>query len=269
MTASRRTLRDLATVALMASLLGAVYLLPPDTALREIRERGMLGVCIPAQYPPLVTGEPERPGLDVELVKAVAERIGVAIQWHTVPAMGRDFNPRAWRLTRAQCQIVAGGVVDTPMTRSFLDVTRPHAETGWVAIEPAARQNTDLAGRAVGVLPGSAGIDRLALSRYLRANGISATVVHAPADLAAGLADGRFAAGITDSLIATGIAADHGWTVRPLSGLSAAYPLVFGLWKGDLTLKRAVDAALSGMEADGTAARISERYLGRREPPSA
>ena len=27
------------------------------------------------------------------------------------PAMGRDFNPSNWRITRAQCEIVAGGVV--------------------------------------------------------------------------------------------------------------------------------------------------------------
>ena len=260
MRASRRTLRDLGAVALMASLLGAVYLLPPDTALSEVRARGVLGVCIPERYRPLVTGEADRPGLDVELMTAVAERLGVAVAWQRVPAMGHDFNPRSWRVTRAQCQVIAGGVVDTPETRSFLDVTRPHAQTGWVAIEPGP--TADLAGRAVGVLPGSAGIDRLALSRTLRAAGVAATIVHSPDELAAGLADGRFAAGVTEALIASGIAAGHDWTIRPLPGLAAVYPVVFGLWKGDLTLKRAVDGALADLEADGTAAAITARYLG-------
>ena len=264
MIASTRTLRDLATVALIGSLLAGVYLLPADTSLSEVQNRGVLGVCVPASYPPLVTGDPDRPGFDIELLKAVARRIGVAIQWHTVPAMGHDFNPRAWRVTRAQCQVVAGGVVDTPTTRSFLDVTQAHAETGWVKLstDRGATLEPDLAGKSVGVLAGTSGIDRLALSSYLRNRNVRATVVHGPDELAAGLADGRFDRVIAEALTGKRIASDHDWSVSWLPGFASRYRLVFGLWKGDLTLKRAFNKALSALDEDGTTDAIRQTYLG-------
>jgi polar amino acid transport system substrate-binding protein/cystine transport system substrate-binding protein/membrane-bound lytic murein transglycosylase F len=38
------------------------------------------------------------------------------------------------------------------------------------------------------------------------------------------------------------------------------YHLAFGLWKGDITLKRVVDQAFADLSADGTLAAILERY---------
>ena len=93
-------------------LLGAVYLLPPDTALRQVRAAGTLRVCLPSSYPPLVTGDPRAPGIDVELLRLIAQKLGLGLVTVTNPAMGRDFNPRSWRVTRAQCEVLAGGVVD-------------------------------------------------------------------------------------------------------------------------------------------------------------
>lgn len=260
---SRRALRDLATFSAIALLLAAVHLLPPDTSLARIEKRGALEACVPAAYPPLVTGDRGRPGLDVALLQAVADRLGVALRLQTVEAMGRDFNPRTWGITRAHCDILAGGVVDTPGTRSFLEVTRPHARTGWVAILPAPGGPVRLDGRRVAVLAGASGLDRLALSRYLRAHKVRPAILNDPQELAAGLAGGRFAVAVTEALLAGRIAAGHGWSVRPLAGLATRHELAFGLWKGDVTLKRAVDSALETLEADGTADALREDYLGR------
>ncbi len=257
-----RGLRDLATIAVLVALLGAVYLLPPDTSLSEVRRAGKLDVCVPSAYPPLVTGDPARPGLDVELLAAAAARMGLTLSLTVVPAMGRDFNPRIWRITRARCQVVAGGVVDTPVTRSFLDVTAPHAETGWAAVTRDGSGPPDLTSARVGVLAATSGIDRLALSRVLRASGAVPTIVRSAEDLAAGLSAGRYDIAIAEALVADRIAADHRWSVSAVPGLPARYPVVFGLWKGDLTLHRALDAALAALSRDGTAAAIRARYLG-------
>jgi polar amino acid transport system substrate-binding protein/cystine transport system substrate-binding protein/membrane-bound lytic murein transglycosylase F len=37
---------------------------------------------------------------------------------------------------------------------------------------------------------------------------------------------------------------------------------VFGLWKGDLTLKRAIVSGLESLERDGEVAKIIARYIG-------
>jgi ABC-2 type transport system permease protein len=242
-------------------VLVAVDLLPPDTSLAELKRVGALRVCVPPVYPPLVTGDSSAPGLDIELLRAVADRLGVGLELNHNAAMGRDFNPRAWRLTRAQCQVLAGGVVDSPMTRSFLDVTQAHANTGWATITKGT--GGLIAGNRIGVLVSASGLDRIALSRYLRALSVKVIVVSSPADLAAGLAQDDFDVGLTDALLAGWIAAEHGWTAAWLPGNLERYPVVFGLWKGDLTLKRSIVAALVRLENDGSLTRIVARYLGR------
>ena len=53
--------RDVISFAGVFGLLGAVYLLPPDTALQQVHAAGTLRVCMPPSYPPLVTGDPSAP----------------------------------------------------------------------------------------------------------------------------------------------------------------------------------------------------------------
>jgi hypothetical protein len=57
----RRWIGDVITVVGILALFGAVYLLPPDTSLALVKQAGILRVCIPTLYPPLVTGKPEAP----------------------------------------------------------------------------------------------------------------------------------------------------------------------------------------------------------------
>jgi polar amino acid transport system substrate-binding protein/cystine transport system substrate-binding protein/membrane-bound lytic murein transglycosylase F len=260
MTRGGQALRDLATFVAIAALLAAVYLLPPDTSLAEIRAAGTLRLCVPPSYPPLVTEEADLPGIDVELWQAIADNIGVKLALVRNAAMGRDFNPRGWRLSRAQCQAIAGGVVASAMTRSFLDVTRPYAETGWAVL--SRQRGATIDGKRVGVLVAVSGLDRIALSGHLRNHGAKAVLVRDADALAAGISDGLFDAAVTEALHASRIAAEHDFAVAWLPGFER-YPLAFGLWKGDLTLKRAVAASLEKMRADGRLERVVERYIGR------
>ncbi len=257
---ARRLVRDFGAIGLVLALLIAVTLLPPDTSLSEVRESGSLRACVPPTYPPLVTGDPERPGIDIELLRAVAAHIGVQLALNVNNAMGRDFNPRNWGLNRAQCQVIAGGVVDSTQTRSFLETGPSYARTGWAVISPTPL--ADLSGLKVGVLTLVSGLDRIGLASYLRSAGLQAQIVRRPEDLVAGIADHRFDAGITEALLASRLAADNGWSVAWMPPALERYNLVFGLWKGDITLKRAIDQAFSDLRADGTIAQILARYAG-------
>ena len=96
--------RDVISFAGVFGLLGAVYLLPPDTALQQVRAAGALRVCLPPSYPPLVTGDASAPGIDVELLQALAQKLALKFVISPNPVMGQDFNPRNWRVTRAQCE---------------------------------------------------------------------------------------------------------------------------------------------------------------------
>ena len=256
--ANGRGRRDLLSFVIVVALLVGVSLLPPDTSLREVERVGVLAACVPPVYPPLVTGDPERPGIDVELLQAVAKRIGVRLQLNENRAMGRDFNPRNWGLNRAQCQVIAGGVVNSAQTRSFLETGPPYADTGWAIVSPAPIDS--LNGKTLGALILVSGLDRIGLASFLRAQGAKARVVASAEALADGIADGTLDGGVTEAMLAEKLAAQHGWTVAWAPPELARYHLAFGLWKGDITLKRVIDQAFADMTADGTIAAILERY---------
>ncbi len=156
-------------------------------------------------------------------------------------------------------------MVASPQTRSFLETSPSYAETGWALVLPkpmGGQPLGELAGRRAGVLVGISGLDRLALSRFLREQRVEVTIVSDAAELAQGLRDAKFDFGVTEFLLAGRIAAREGWKVEWAPEPLVRYPLVLGLWKGDLTLKRAIVASLERLERNGNIAAIMSRYLG-------
>src|SRR5690606_37008259 len=158
---------DFAPLAACFALLISLGFLPPDTSSAEVDATGRLSVCMPSNYPPLVTGNAEAPGFEVELVNEIADRLGWRLNIVTNAAMGRDFNPRNWRINRAQCQMLAGGIVMSATTQSFLDTTRPHLQTGWALISRSDAALADIDGQ-IGFYAGLTGLDRIGLGQYLR-----------------------------------------------------------------------------------------------------
>jgi polar amino acid transport system substrate-binding protein/cystine transport system substrate-binding protein/membrane-bound lytic murein transglycosylase F len=251
-------LRQFSWVVIGILLLSAVYLLPPDTSLAQVTSAGTLTACVPPARPPLVTGNPAAPGIDVEILADTAQALGVDLRLNVIPALGRDFDPRGWRITRAQCAIIAGGLVDSLQTRSFLEVSPAYARTGWVAI--AKTPVADLHGRRVGVLANVQGFDRIALASHLRQAGAQVRLLRSGDELVSGIEAGSLEVGISEALIGEELASGRGWIVRALPPPLESYPLVFGLWKGDLTLKRAVVDALDHMRQDGRLGAILHKY---------
>jgi polar amino acid transport system substrate-binding protein/cystine transport system substrate-binding protein/membrane-bound lytic murein transglycosylase F len=253
-----RWVGDVITVVGVAALFGAVYLLPPDTSLAQVKQAGFLRVCVPTLYPPLVTGKAEAPGFDIEFAQTIAERLDVRIVISANAAMGRDFNPRNWNLTRAQCQMLAGGVVVSDLTRSFLDTTPAHLQTGWALV--AAQLPANLQGVKVGFYSGLAGLDRIALSRLLQAQKARIEIVANMEALTEGLRSGRIDAGVSEALMARQIAGTLDMQVAWLPESLGRYPMAFGLWKGDLTLKRRLVEIIDNLESEGRTRELGRKY---------
>jgi len=254
----RKWAGNLSAPVLAVVLILLVSFLPPDTSLREVEANDAIRACVPTTYPPLVTGNPERPGIDIEILQAVADDIGVDFLISPSDAMGRDFNPRNWAINRGKCQILAGGVVDSSLTRSFLDTGPPYATTGWALVAPTPLGDID--GLTIGVLTAISGLDRIGLSGYLRGRNVTVRILRSSTDLVDGILSGELDGGITEALLAQSLAAGSDWSVAFLPEELARYNLVFGLWKGDLTLKRKVVKAFGKLDSDGSMAAILKRY---------
>lgn len=258
-------LRNFATgirpLAVIFALLFAVSFLPADNALREVNAAGRISACMPPDYPPLViAGDRERPGFDVELIQAVAERSGWRLNIVSNSAMGRDFNPRAWRVTRAQCRILAGGLALSPLTRSFLDSTPGHLRTGWVAVTDTADPATLAEGTRVGFFPGLSGLDRIGLGQYLRGIGVQVQLIPSPEALRSGLEANDFDVAVTEALLADQAFNGERWTIDWLPEETGRYPVGIGFWRGDLTLRQHVERVLDELADEGFVTELAARY---------
>lgn len=259
-------MRDGAVIGVIVGLMAAVSLLPPDTSLQELRKGGILRACVPHENAPLVTTDPDHPGIDVEILQEIAGALELRLVLNPNAAIGRELDPRAWLISRASCHIIGGGIVTGDVMASFMQLTAPHLETGWTVLAPAPMPES-LSGLPVGVYVGMLGRDRLALSRSLRAHGAEVIPVDTDRALAEGLQSGRFRAGVADTVLAGAIAARGDYATAWLSEDDHS-SLAFGLWKGDLTLIRAVEQVLADMQADGRMAEIIAAY-GVEQPQEA
>ncbi|MGZ9810190.1 substrate-binding periplasmic protein [Pseudoroseicyclus sp. H15] len=247
-------------MAICFAVVFALSFLPPDRSLRQIDEQRLISVCMPENYPPLVTGDPDRPGFEVELVQEIAARAGWRLRISSNPYMGRDFNPRAWHINRSICQMVAGGVALSDATQAFMDTGAAHLETGWAML---SREPLDelQPGEKVAFYAGLAGLDRIGLGQYLRARETSVQIVQSPEALLQALTSGEADVAISEALLAQSLASTQGDLVLTwLPGELAPIPLGFGFWRGDQTLNREVTRILHGLEADGTFTELAARY---------
>jgi len=258
----RRRNRWLAVVinlGVVVGLLTALSFLPPDTSLVDRQRAGVLKLCVPTSYPPLVTGNPAEPGFDVDLVTSIAGELGLRATINILPSIGSDFNPRNWSLTRGQCDVVAGGVADTRQTRSFLETVATPAETGWVGISRSG--SLPEAGGSVVVLPGTSGLDRLQLSSWLRQRGLRTVPARNAQQFAEALATGRADAGITERFVATSLSLGSQLTMFWLPEADFPhYRMALGLWKGDQTLRRAIVSGLQSLADSGGVEALETRY---------
>ena len=143
---------------------------------------------------------------------ALAQRLAVTLSVSPNPVMAQDFNPRNWHVTRAQCEVLAGGVVASPVTKSFLETSPAYAETGWSFVLP--QPLSDLRGRRVAVLTAISGLDRIGLGRYLRAQEAEVTITPNAAAFTQALREKRADVGVTEHLLAGQIAAHENWRIE-------------------------------------------------------
>lgn len=252
-------LRGLVPLAACFALLFGVSLLPPDTALRQVEEGGRLSVCMPVEYPPLVTQDADMPGFEVELIEEIAARAGWRLTVVGNRSMGRDFNPRSWRITRAQCQMIAGGVALSQTTKSFMDTSPGHLVTGWmmVSTEPL---KLGVPGQRVGFFAGMTGLDRIGLGQFLRSTKAESTIVPSPEALREGLEAGAFDVAITEALLASHTFEIGEWTNAWLPVELGRFPLGMGFWRGDTTLRKHVEGIMRELVAEGFLDELGARY---------
>ncbi|RZN24278.1 ABC transporter substrate-binding protein [Bradyrhizobium sp. Leo121] len=251
----------LVVLASLLALCGAA-----DAAARPldaIRQRGALTLCAHPNALPFASRQGDVPGFQVEIARELAKRLEVSLEQHWV------INSFQYR--RADCDVILDAIADRAVLAEVgLRMSRPYHRSGVVlAVGPnsTAASLAELGSeQRVGVQVGSI------VSMMLAKRGVKASPFAFEDDIMEALAKGEIdAAAVTPATIGWFNHTHPDARVRRIPAFEDEpdlnWNVAVGILSPDEKLRQGIDAALEALLADGTLARIYERYDVELQPP--
>lgn len=148
----------------------------PKNALEEIRERGVLIVCMDVRNLPYSNADPELPGLNVEIAHLLAEELGVKLELHWLNTLRDSL---LGDMLHGHCDCVIGiPIEERAMSESVqlgkrVNFSKPYYGTGYVLIKRKNLQKSpktleDIKQEMIGTEAGSIASDVLRQKGYTR-----------------------------------------------------------------------------------------------------
>ena len=232
--------------------------------LESIKTRGVIELCAAPNALPFASRHGDRPGYQIELAQALADRLGIRLQV--------DWVALSFHFRRVDCDIVMDTIADEEAQReSHIKWSTPYQRSGVaLAVRPGVDGITGFdsldARYRVGVLRGSLA------HMYLDQRGAHALPYGFESDLLEALANGEI-----DAAAITALSAGYYNLQHPQAPLHLIYAydavpelgwdLAVGMRLSDQPLIDAVDGAVKAMLADGTFDRIYASYgIEHRQP---
>jgi len=232
-----------------------------DTSLADILEAGKIVVGTEGTYKPFTFhegGAGDLTGYDVEIIEAVAEKLGVEVefaetQWDAIFA-GLDAE---------RFDLIANQVSINKEREAKYDFSDAYTVSPGVVI--VAKDNTDIGSLAD--LKGKTTAQSLSSNWYTLAeeNGATVEQVEGWAQSIALLEQGRIDATLNDKLTYLDYVASKPASadlIKVAAETDDVSRNAFVVAKGSTTLVDAINEALDELRADGTLAEISEKYFG-------
>jgi polar amino acid transport system substrate-binding protein len=239
-----------------AALLGAMLVLPVAARpLEQIRTDGTLVVATEGQFSPFNFFEGAKlTGFEIDIAEAVAAKMGLKVSWKT---FGFDALLTGLQQDRWDMVIASHGI--TEERAKAVTFAEPHYCSGGVIVAKsgAIKAAKDLAGKTVAVQTGTTYLENVK-----KVAGVK-EVKNFPQDnnARAALVSGRVDAWVVDKFVAKGANdADPkaGLVIGDFLFVERIAPAVA---KGNTALAQAVSQALAAIQADGSYARISQRWF--------
>lgn len=227
----------------------------PD-AWTDVQARGRLLVGTDPTFMPFSGYAGDYTGLEPEIMREVARRLGVEIQFF---AHGGDGLYEA--LDVGQVDVLAGQVVIDPKRTGLYRYSAPYYDAGQVLVVPAGTEAIDLASFAGGRVAVELGSEGDAVAR--RAQTVDPLLLIHTADPASALdavAAGAADAAIVDHLSAQEVLRERpGFQILRAPVTSEPYALVTRFSSPELA--RRLQEALLAMQADGTLDLLYREWL--------
>lgn len=244
--------------------LSSIFLVTCGTsthALDRVLDTGVLRIGMDASFPPFeyVDGEGNLVGFDVGLAREVAARLGVEARF--IANLSYDGLYDALTAERVDA-VISALYVDPSRTDAFAYST-PYFDAGQVLVMPGGAGGiggvSDLARRTLAVEFGSEG-DVVARTWSRRLVGLKVLPCQSADEALAMVAAGGADAALVDRLSAlAGVGGGSGLLIvgQPVTN----EPYAVAVRREERGLLRAINRALAELEADGTLARLRERWF--------
>jgi polar amino acid transport system substrate-binding protein len=253
-------MRRLLLFILMGFAIAAAVEIGAGGALPRLQEAGSLRFCVDPDNLPFASQDPQHPGFEVELGRAIAQELGLKADFVWMPTQRGGVVLR--QLLEGRCDLVMG----LPQDERFLDdnprvgLSRPYYSMGHVFVlsqSAGVREPKDLGGKPVAVEFSSLG-DLFAFKQ-----GYSRQTYLKQAEVFWAMAKGEAAAAVMWAPIA-------GWMLKmnpdpklQLTGIQAPdlqFDMAVGMRKTDADLKAAVDGVLLQLGQRNIVTDILKRY---------
>ena len=229
-----------------------------DTSLGDVKSAGVLKIGTEGTYKPFsfhADGSGELTGYDVEIITAVADRLGFRPSFQET-----QFDAIFAGLEAKRFDVVANQVSITDERKAKYDFSIPYTVSTGVVVTRAGTDDIN----SFDSLKGKSTAQSLTSNWYKLAqeSGANVEAVEGWAQAVTLLKQGRVDATINDKLTYL----DYQKTAQDKDIKIAAETTeksrsAFAFRKGSTSLVGAVDRALSELQADGTLARISQKYF--------
>lgn len=225
---------------------------------------GTLLVGTEATYPPFeMTDEAGNIiGFDIDLLQAVAADQGLVLEFRDM-----DFDSLVPALQGGNIDIAASGMSITPLRLKQVAFTDPYIEAGLVvAVGPRSshiKGAEDLKGLRVAVQQGTTGAAKA--EELLAAKAFSSLKYFPNVSVAMmELLNGGVDAVINDKPVTEAFVAKNPGKIMIVGGTLASDEYGFALAKGREELLAKLNAGLANVKADGTLAKLAEKYFGEQ-----
>jgi cystine transport system substrate-binding protein len=231
-----------------------------DTLLDQVKSRGTLEIGLEGTYPPFNYQDEngQLAGFEVDFAQAIAAKLGVKA----------DFQPTKWdgilaALEAQRFDVIINQVTITPERQAKYDFSEPYTVSGIQIITRAGDETkistpADLAGKPVGAVIGSS------YEKWLRDNAPTADI-HTYDDDATrdqDLLSGRIDAVINDRLVAAALVKQYQGKLAVAGVPFSPQSQGIALRKGNPELLAALNKAIDDLRADGSLAKISDKWFG-------
>ncbi len=200
-------------------------------------------------------------GFDIDMAREAAKRLGLTVEFKPI-----DWSAKEAELSGKRVDALWNGLTITEERKQNIAFTAPYMENHQIIVVPASStisSKADLAGKVVGAQEGSSAVDAIkkedAVFKSFKDFKTFGDNVTALMDLTTG----RLDAVVVDEVVGRYYVAKKPDQYKVLDDNFGTEEYGVGVRKDDTELLDKLNKALNEMKADGTAAKISEKWFGK------